>query len=118
MDLVNRDFPSAEARREAFARAHLDIMRSETLAAARGTQRLRPTATKATEEVKNVGKDDALKAAQAAGGWSGKFDIGTMPGWAGELEKMQLDALRSSVVLTAEQKKKAEEEEAKKKAKK
>lgn len=60
------------ARRAALARAHQRILRSETLAAARGEQPLRETARR------------------GAGG----FSIGTMPGYLGALEAMQVQGLR------------------------
>ncbi len=89
-------------RRAILAREHQKIMRSETIAAAKGTQKMRPTATKATEEVKQLGKSDALVASLAdpgapsggRPGWRGQFEIGRMQGWADDLEKMQIDALR------------------------
>lgn len=96
---MNRDFPNAQARRAAFVRAKQEILRSETLAAARGTQRMRPTATRATEAVKSVGRDDARRAALQQAGYS--FDIGGMAGWAGELERMQIQGLRRSANTAA-----------------
>lgn len=106
--LVNKDYPSTEARRAAFARARQRLLRSETLAVARGEQAVRLTATRASQEALTIGRDDALNAARqqrAAQGGAGagaggareyKFDIGGMPGWAGELEAMQIMGLRRS----------------------
>ncbi|KIW91381.1 uncharacterized protein Z519_08277 [Cladophialophora bantiana CBS 173.52] len=114
-DLVNTNFPSAQARRAAFAQARQRLLRSETVAVARGEQPLRATATRATQEALTLGIDDALnavrqrRAAEAARmratgegteanarareqGFG--FDIGGMSGWTGELEAMQIQALQ------------------------
>ncbi|OAP54314.1 hypothetical protein AYL99_11415 [Fonsecaea erecta] len=114
-DLVNTDFPNAAARRTAFAQARQRLLRSETVAAARGEQPLRATATRATQEALNIGRDDALNAARqqhaaeaarmrATGTGTEAnarareqgfgFDIGGMPGWYGQLEAMQIQALQ------------------------
>ncbi|KIW31404.1 uncharacterized protein PV07_03055 [Cladophialophora immunda] len=114
-DLVNTNFPSAAARRTAFAQARQRLLRSETVAVARGEQPLRATATRATQEALTIGRDDALnavrqqRAAEAARMRATRtgteanarareqgfgFDIGGMGGWYGELEAMQIQALR------------------------
>ncbi|EXJ71595.1 uncharacterized protein A1O5_05403 [Cladophialophora psammophila CBS 110553] len=114
-DLVNTNFPSAQARRTAFAQARQRLLRSETVAAARGEQPLRATATRATQEALTIGLDDALNAvrqqrvaeaarmratgegteANARAREQGfGFDIGGMSGWTGELEAMQIQALQ------------------------
>ncbi|KAH0843213.1 hypothetical protein FOPE_07843 [Fonsecaea pedrosoi] len=113
-DLVNTNFPSAAARRTAFAQARQRLLHSETVAAARGEQPLRATATRATQEALTIGRDDALnavrqqRAAEAARMRASRagteanarareqgfgFDIGGMGGWYGELEAMQIQGL-------------------------
>ncbi|KAL6242053.1 hypothetical protein RBB50_010965 [Rhinocladiella similis] len=72
-----------EERRAILAREHQRILRSETLAAARGTQALRPTATRAT-----------MAAAAGEGLQLPRFNLGVTPGWLGELERMQMEGLR------------------------
>lgn len=100
-DLVNADYPSKEARRAALARAHQQIMHSETLAAARGEQRLRPTAPRnAPPPVPHP--------LPAPGG----FRFGTLPGWEGELEAMMIQGMRRSTKKPED--KKSEEKPAKK----
>jgi hypothetical protein len=90
--LVDRiaDLPASE-RRAILAREKQKIMRSETIAAAKGTQKLRPTAPRR------------------------QFEIGQMTGWAGDLEKMQIDGLRRATEKPEkkEEKKKEDEEEKK-----
>nr|KAK5438548.1 hypothetical protein LTR18_008524 [Exophiala xenobiotica] len=93
--LVDRiaDLPASE-RRAILAREKQKIMRSETIAAAKGTQKLRPTAPRR------------------------QFEIGQMTGWAGDLEKMQIDGLRRAAKKPekkeGEEEKKKDEEEKKK----
>ncbi|KAK5465198.1 hypothetical protein LTS15_001761 [Exophiala xenobiotica] len=89
--LVDRiaDLPTSE-RRAILAREQQKIMRSETIAAAKGTQKLRPTAPRR------------------------QFEIGQMTGWADDLEKMQIDGLRRAAKKPEkkeEEKKKEDEEE-------
>ncbi|ETI21921.1 hypothetical protein G647_05991 [Cladophialophora carrionii CBS 160.54] len=123
------------ARRAAFAQAQQRLLRSETLAAARREMPLRPTATAATQAALQEGRDDALNAveeqrrAEQAGatrtrptpcptgndtinarareqGYS--FDIGGMPGWLGELERMQIQGLRDERVAEENERRLAE----------
>ncbi|KAJ9498361.1 hypothetical protein H2202_006048 [Exophiala xenobiotica] len=84
----------ANERRAILAREKQKILRSETIAAAKGTQKLRPTAPRR------------------------QFEIGQMTGWAGDLEKMQMDGLRRAAKKPekkeGEEEKKKDEEEKKK----
>ncbi|OCT52164.1 hypothetical protein CLCR_07994 [Cladophialophora carrionii] len=117
------------------AQAQRRLLRSETLAAARREMPLRPTATAATQAALQEGRDDALNAveeqrrAEQAGarrtrptpratgtdtinarareqGYS--FDIGGMPGWLGELERMQIQGLRDEGVAEENERRLAE----------
>ncbi|KIV78735.1 hypothetical protein PV11_06351 [Exophiala sideris] len=77
----NAPYKNKEARRAALARARQQIMQSETLAAARGEQPLRPTAPRA-------------RAAPAPEHVPSRFQFGTLPGWEGELEAMMVEGMR------------------------
>ncbi|KIW18604.1 hypothetical protein PV08_02893 [Exophiala spinifera] len=77
---------SRGARRALLAREHQRILASETLAAARGTQPLRPTATRATEAAAAETRRELARFP--------RFNLGSAPGWLGELERMQIGGLR------------------------
>ncbi len=69
---ANAHLPPAE-RVAVWTRARQQMLAGQTVAAAGGRQHLRPTAP------------------------AGRFDIGGMPGWLGELEAMQIAGLRRGV---------------------
>lgn len=81
----NEKLPPRE-RRAAWAQARQRLLRGETLAAERGQMGLRPTATAATQA--------SLDPGARPGGQEGQFDIGSLPGWLGELEDMQVQERR------------------------
>ncbi|KAK6371723.1 hypothetical protein LTS17_008546 [Exophiala oligosperma] len=95
----------ARARRAMLAREHQRLLASETLAAARGHQSLRPTTSaarvKEQRERESWEKEEVVLAAAAAADASASappprpwFNLGTDPGWMGDLERMQIQVLR------------------------
>ncbi|KAI1616119.1 hypothetical protein EDD36DRAFT_461013 [Exophiala viscosa] len=91
--ILDAPYKTKAARHAALARARQQIMQSETLAAARGEQRLRPTAPRA-------------RAAPEPEHVPSRFQFGTLPGWEGELEAMMVEGMRKRA---PEKKKPAEE---------
>ncbi|KAK6376003.1 hypothetical protein LTS17_007253 [Exophiala oligosperma] len=95
----------ARVRRAILAREHQRLLASETLAAARGAQNPRPTssATRVEEEGEKSVEEEAAEAVVLAGAAAAaaaaplrrpRFNLGTDPGWMGDLERMQIQVLR------------------------